>query len=352
MLASQQQGRKFGRGENSILISTYPVFDVENEAGFALEGRILASALAAPSLQRKRELAQQFVAVRRDRHARLTPEYSEFETMSELNEGLAEYALVRALMVLSTEAPVEWRPMAKRALATRRALLERLTASDNLSLRFRFYQTGPAEALLLDALGGKRWKQTMLSANATLQDMLGAASGVDAIAIAARRSAHSEPVMTALRTAAASDVERLKSSRRAQAEGVLSAPGTRLVIKADSLRVKTFNSCGYDPQNLLQVSPTVRIQMRWWKPCAAGPTNAEFNVPSVYDATAGTISAVIGDDASIRLTSNGEVVIVRDGETLHDVRAFKLQASRASLDAVRADITRQGNVLTIFPKGP
>ncbi|MES2522555.1 MAG: hypothetical protein V4617_07665 [Gemmatimonadota bacterium] len=352
MFASQQPGRKFGRGENSLLISTYPVFDVENEAAFALEGKILANALAATSIERKRVLAQQFVAVRRERHRRLPLEFAEFEVMSELNEGLAEYVLVRALMIQSNEAPVDWRPMATRALANARTLLERLTASENLSLRFRFYQTGPAQALLVDALGSKRWKQDMLDANSTLQDVLGAASGVDAVAIAARRTAQSEPVMTALRRNADGDVEQLKASRRAKVDSVLSAPGTRLVIRADSLPVKAFNSCGYDPQNLLQVSATVRIQTRWWKPCAGGPTYAEFNVPSVHDAAAGTISAVIGDDGAVKLTSNGQPLAVGDGETLRDVRAFKLHAPRASVDAVRADITRRGSVLTVIPKAP
>ena len=65
-------------------------------------------------------------------------------------------------------------------------MLENLTKSDNLSLRFRYYQTGPALSLLLDTLAGNGWKQRMLDDNATLQDELGIASGVDAVAIAAQ----------------------------------------------------------------------------------------------------------------------------------------------------------------------
>ena len=348
--ASRQAGRKFGRGENAMLVSTYPLFDVDNETAFALEGKILASALGATSTARKRALAQQFVAVRRERHRVLPSEFADFETLSELNEGLADYALVRALMYQAAEAPAAWRPAARRALDERTALLDAVTGSENLSLRFRFYQTGPAQALLLDALAGPSWKADMLRTNSTMHDMLGAASGIDAVAIAARTAAASGTAQ--LRTRALSDIERLKASRRAKADSVLAVPGIRLVLAADSLPVKAFNSCGYDPQNLLQVTATTRIQMRWWKPCAGGPTYAEFNVPSVHDATAGTISAVIGQESEVKLTSNGQQLVVRDGETVRDVRVFRLEAPRASVDAVRADITRRGGVLTVLPKGP
>lgn len=351
-LASQQPGRKFGRGENSILVSTYPVFDVENEAAFALEGKILAQAIAAPSLARKRELARAFVGVRRERHRRLPIEFAEFEVLSELHEGLAEYVLVRALTVETTDAPAEWRPAAARALAGRRALLDGLTESDGLSLRFRFYQTGPAQALLLDALAGATWKADMLRENATMQDMLAIASGVDAVAVAARASAETSIGLRSLRRTAGASVARLKASRQAMADSLLSLPGLRLVLAADSLPGRNFNSCGYDPQNLLQVTASVRLQMRWWRPCAGGPTYAEFNVPSVHDAAAGTISAVIGAEGDVTLTSGGAAVTIRDGETLRDVRTLKLQAPRASVEAVRADISRRGPVLTILPRTP
>lgn len=92
--------------------------------------------------------------------------------------------------------------------------------------------------------------------------------------------------------------------------------------------------------------------MRWWKPCAGGPTYAEFNVPSLHDEEHGTISAMIGDASQVTLTSNGNAISLHDGETLHDARAFKLEAPRASVDAARADITGRGNVIEIMPKRP
>jgi hypothetical protein len=136
----------------------------------------------------------------------------------------------------------------------------------------------------------------------------------------------------------------------AKVDSVLSGPGIRLVLVADSLPARSFNSCGYDPQNLLQVTGKVRIQTRWWRPCGGGPTYAEFNVPSVQDDSSATIKAMIGGEAEIVLTSNGQRIELRNGDTLRDVMAFKLQAPRASVDAARADIIRRGNEILVYPK--
>jgi hypothetical protein len=170
--------------------------------------------------------------------------------------------------------------------------------------------------------------------------------------MAARESAHAAFGAPALRASAARQIEQLKISRRAKVDSLLSMPGLRLVLSADSLPGRAFNACGYDPQNLLQVTPAVQLQMRWWKPCAGGPTYAEFNAPSVHDESAGTVSAVIGDAGDVRLTSNGQPIALRDGEMLRDVPAFRLEAPRASVQAVRADVMRSGATLTIRPKTP
>jgi hypothetical protein len=346
--ASRKQGRKFGAGENSILISTYPVFDQRNETAFALEGKLLAAALSARAKKEKRDLAREFVAVRRKRHRNLPPQFGEFDVMSEMNEGLAEYALVRTLQFIAKEGPAAWRGAARQHLESRMSLLDKLTATENLSLRFRFYQTGPAQALLLDALSEGDWKSAMLQRDATLQDMLALASGVDAIATEAL--ARAERKASSLEGEVTGQIERLKRARRVKADSVLALPGMKLVLIADSLPGGRFNACGYDPQNLLQVSGTEQIHMRWWRPCAGGPTNAEFNVPSVHDEANGRVSAVIGNERDIKLTSAGQPVIVREGETIRDLKSFKLEAPRATVDAARADVTRTGNTLEIRPK--
>lgn len=347
--ASRRPGGKFGAGENSALVSSYPVFDADNETLFALEGRILAAAMNATSTTRRRELAQQFVGVRRARHRALPAEMASFDAASELNEGLAEYALVRALMLMGAAGEAVNRE-ANRRLQERKGALENLTGNTNLSLRLRFYQTGPAIALLLDELAGPRWKARLVAENMTLQDMLASVTGVDAVAESARARAGRTFDLARARSEAKQGIARLQAQRRAEVDSILAMPGIRLVVLSDSLPTRNFNFCGFDPQNTLQVTPTVQLQTRWWRPCSGGPTYAEFNVPSVYDSVAGTLSAVIGEESEVVLTSDGQAVTLRDGGRLVNLTKFKLAAPRASVDAVRADVWREGKTIFVRAK--
>src|SRR5258705_4895068 len=91
--AAKKEGRRFGRGENSFLVASYPVFDPQNEAGIALEGRILPAAEQAQAKVRKRTIARHFMAVRVTRQRALGDEPAGFKQLTELHEGLAEFTL-------------------------------------------------------------------------------------------------------------------------------------------------------------------------------------------------------------------------------------------------------------------
>src|SRR5262249_41543355 len=150
------------------------------------------------------------------------------------------------------------------------------------SIRIRYYQTGPALALLLDDLAGASWKRSVIADNVDMQDALARASGIDDAEQRALRETRAEFNVASIRGAADGTVRRLASLRRAKADSVLAAPGVRLVLVADSLRSRDFGNCGFDPQNQLPVSPTVFLQTRWWKPCGGG-LSADLSVPSVHD---------------------------------------------------------------------
>ncbi|HET8649052.1 MAG TPA: hypothetical protein VFL95_03355 [Gemmatimonadales bacterium] len=347
--AVRRDGRRFGAGENSFYVASYPVFNVDNEAGMALEGRILAAALSARSDSARRRVAREFVATRRGRQQQLDAEFAEFERATELNEGLAQYALVRALDLLVAHGPVGWRASARHQLAAERARLDHLTNDGRQSFRLRFYATGPAMALLLDRLA-PGWKTRLMERDETLQDALGAASGLDSLAIAARNRAAGAFGLSERRREADAAVKQLIARREAQADSVLAAPGIKLVARADSLPGRDFNNCGFDPQNLLQISPTVQLQTRWWKPCAGGPTMMELNVPSVHDDSAGTVAAVIGADSTVKITIGGKPVTMQDGDRLTAAEDVAIEAPRATVHAARADLLRRGNTLVVTPR--
>jgi len=350
--ASVKPGRRFGRGENSFYVSSYPVFEVENEMMFMREGELLAQALRAPTLEEKRELARQFVAIRRARHLRLDDPYALFDRASEMNEGLAQYAQVRALELMANDAqvPAEWRPLALKQLSEEGARLGNLTRNVTQSFRLRYYSTGPAQARLLDALAGQAgWKRQMMDRNETLQDALARVSGLDALETRAfiRAAAASDTARAGAASRAA--IASLRALRAAQVDSALAAPGILLELSARNLPSEDFGSCGFDPQNLLQVTVTKQLHTRWWRPCAGPSLVAELNVPAVHDRTDGTIRAVIGAEADVKITVGGKSVTLADGENLDAAADVRIEAPRASIQSARANISRIGMILRITP---
>ena len=327
--ASKKEGRRFGQGENAVLVTSYPVFDSQNESAVALEGRILEAAGRASSREQRRTLARQFLAVREARHRALGAEFAEFEQLAELNEGLAEYTLVRVVQLAARQRDFPDRGGAGRLQTDKLTALHKLTQDVTKSLRLRFYETGPALGLLLDRLEGPAWKVRLIDQNLTVQDALADASGYRAQELALRRQAESTFVVAKLRAAADSGVAGLKAARRAQVDSVLSAPGVQLVVTVEG---RSIGSCGFDPQNLLQVEPGVLLHTRWFQACA-GDFQATFNTPVVQDANTQTLRAVVGADSTVTVTpANGGV---------------RIESPLVSLRAGKAAVSRDGRVLTV-----
>src|SRR5258708_17032783 len=185
--AAKHEGRRFGQGENSFLVTSYPVFDPQNEAGMALEGRILAAADAAEAKARRRALARQFLAVRESRHRVLGARLAEVEQLAELNEGLAEYTLVRSVQLAARQRDFPDRAGAAQLAASKRTGLHQLTDDVTRSVRLRYYATGPALGQLLDALEGPAWKTRLVERHLTMQGLLAEVSGYRAQGTTPRR---------------------------------------------------------------------------------------------------------------------------------------------------------------------
>ena len=344
--SAQRDGRKFGSGENSFLVSRYPVFAPANEAGWALEGRLLARALAAGSRSELRRRAQEFTAARETRHRSLGSDYADFEVMADLNEGLAEYALVRCLELAAGDAGSPWRADAGREVARHRARLDSVTADVRQSLRLRFYVTGPAMGLILDRLAGPGWKADLERRDLTLQDELAEASGYRERERALLSDAARAVDTAALAHDARASVTRLRAIRRAQVDSVLARSGLVVVLRADSLPGRRFGLCGIDPQNLLQVDSAVLLHTRWVNMCGPDLT-AEFTTAAVQDREAGTITAVVGAADSVRLTAAGSPLALADGATT--TSEVKIEAPGLTLQAPKATLARRGRVLEVVP---
>lgn len=332
--ASRKPVRRFGSQENAFLVTSYPVFDARNEAGWALEGRILAAALEASTNVERRALVRQFLAAREARHRALGPDLVEFEQLAELNEGLAEYTLVRAVQLAARPRAFPDKDGARRLRADKIAALRALTRDVSLSLRLRFYQTGSAIGMLLDILQGPKWKTHLVDDNLSVQDVLADAVGYRAAELALRQTAETRFKMDALRAAADSGVAGLRARRRAQVDSLLSVPGVELIV---TVQGQYLGLCGIDPQNLLQVEPGVLLHTRWLQACAGNVLSATFNTPVVQDQGAQTLKAVIGADSTVTVNPDGQ------GNVRIESPLVKLQASKA-------EVSRDGRVVTVTIK--
>jgi hypothetical protein len=347
--AVARRGRRFGAGENSMLVATYPAFDAANEAAFALEGEILARALRARTRDDARSGAREFLAIREERHARLDSSFVEFETLAELHEGLAQYAMLRGLRELARLDSRRFNAAADAEAARETALLDSLLVVGPRSIRRRFYATGSSIARLLDWIGDQSWKERLIRTDGTLQQMLAEASGYRGVETVDRRAADRlRARLTALRPEAERAVGALDARRRAQRDSVLAAPGVTLVINPSPPRGKRLDWCSFDPQNVLMMASGDLLHTRMLHVCGAG-VQVQFDQPVVEDST-GRLRSVIGlGPPALRMTAGGVAFAPPNMDRPIDVRDLRIEGPRVNLTAKRAWVLRRGTQLQVTP---
>jgi hypothetical protein len=348
-----REGRMFGAWENAMLVGAYPVFDVENEAGFALEGKKLRQAMEARDSATTTTLAREFLLLRERRHTNLRPEYAEFERMAELNEGLAQYSLIRGLREVGRLEGAPWDARAEIEARNEAELLDRLLELGRQSIRRRFYATGSSMALILDRLTGDRWKQKILEDNLNLQEALAWATdhqGAASVPEASTRRLNDQ--LAVLRGEATAAVTRLKHTRAAQGDSVLRQPGLRLTLDPGLLPAGTLQWCGFDPQNTLVTGDGRTLHMRFLRACAGDVATGEFDQPVVQFDSTGALSTVL-DTTGLQLGGAEGRITIDEGET-REVAQFRLTTPKVTLTARRARVSRKEGGLTVLvlPQNP
>lgn len=176
-----QARRAPNKGASEAWLLQYPWLAAENNALFALEGRVLERALRADDEERVFEAALEWLGLRELRRAALPAQAVAYEDGTEFNEGLAKYVEWRAARAFEGRpetSPLRWargfRGFAdlgfwrERLLAALRANTsgETIVNGDPYgsgNLRFRLYTTGMALGGLLDRLGAEGWQERMLA---------------------------------------------------------------------------------------------------------------------------------------------------------------------------------------------
>lgn len=329
--AQARAGIAFGRRENALHVVDYPVFDARNEAGVAIEGRLLAAALQAAPGSVRIERTREFLAVRRERRGALPARFAAFEVEAELNEGLAQYALVRALNELRAQPGFRWREGAAAAVSEELARLDDILETSERSVRRRFYTTGAAIGVLLDGLAGDDWKRRLMSEDVTLDDLLAAYAGAGPLATVGE-----------IRTREGLDIERraeamtgeLAASRAELRDRLLGRPGYRLALRTENAGGVSW--CGFDPQNTLATATGEVLHTRWLRLCVGGSMIAEFNGGVVQNG--GDYVVVLGEAAEL---SAGERSWAAGAEwPTGTVEALRIESPELTLRLARARVRR------------
>ena len=214
---------------NEMARYSYPVKDARNLQRLLAEDEALARALEAPGVTQAASWAAAALGVRRQRAALLTASDQAFEIGMEMMEGPANY-VARTVVGLG-------------AAETARRLREERRADQ---LRWRYYDSGAAIALLLDRLRPD-WKRRVdedpeLTTASLLEQAL-AARG-------ARPAAFAPAETSAFESRAAAAIAELSARQARVREDVLSRTGFRVIVEAAGaagpLRVSRF-----DPIDLL-----------------------------------------------------------------------------------------------------
>jgi len=339
---SSREDRKFGRGENSMLIAEYPVFDVDNEAAFALEGHLLRSAYLAPDLSTLRARVAEFLAVRERRHRALDSAMAEFETMAELHEGLAQYTLLRGVAELGTTVGEPWRTGAQQLAAEETALLDSLITLSRRSVRRRFYATGSTQGLLLDRLVGDEWKHQIMLGDITLEQALRTALKDAPGKTPAQWDDWYRIEAKHRRPEAEAAVRTLENIRRGEAERLLAQPGLTVTIES---AVGRLNWCGFDPQNTLPVGDGRLMHTRFLRLCGSTGVSVEFDTPVVETREPASFAAVVPETGLI-LSSGGQDLQLKVGES-RDLQALTIACPSLNLTAGKARISRDSSAIRV-----
>ena len=181
------------KGADERAAALYPLLDPGNNAFVALETRILRDAVLSRNAAERRRRAEQFLAVRSQRRSTLDTGSVAYENLNEFKEGTARYVELRFLELGERVQPIPEMYLHTGFTGYRGVLRERLQkrmddmvkvaafSDDRFAnqfgggpMRFRLYDTGGAQALLLDEVAPD-WKQKIFAPGVYLTDLLSAA---------------------------------------------------------------------------------------------------------------------------------------------------------------------------------
>jgi hypothetical protein len=339
------------RAENAFHLFDYAGLPARNNALFAIEGQLLYAALRAETAEDARKKARQFLAVRRLRQAELEGHLVEFEKGAESNEGMAEYAGVRAVvdgMAAVSEKRVEATfsyTDGPRYLREKYDKLNSITRVGNND-RLKFYYTGSAQGLLLDRLS-PGWKEKLQEKATAVQDLLVGAAGGAPGKDEAEAALGAYGYETVLKQEE-EEAKRRREKGEALLKTTLGQKGRRYTIDVSSLgRVGDYVI--FDPMNVTVLGGNRRLHTRMVNFAQKDCYRLEFTQPVLEDREKKEyVTVVKGEGRQTATLGGAPLALDRPGRTAFE-KKLVIAAPEFHLEAEvgEVEVTDEGVVIRV-----
>jgi hypothetical protein len=260
------------------------------------------------------------VELRRQRFAAIKPQFSEYERMNELNEGLASYVELRARGSTTIAIPTAEFP-----------------ATD---VRRRSYVIGPSLALLLDRLS-PGWQSALEKNDERHLDELLEAAVTKASQPDSARCSIDASQLAALEQAARSDAAAVTSSRAAARRQFEALAGWRISIEGAT--DAPLQTQGFDPLNI-QVVPAGLLHKRM---LGLTSTHCKLQMLQEPGSNLQTLTEAAGDDPLFSGIKPAVIAGLTQPEITRDAQRVTLRAPGLSAEFDGAEVSVEGTHILV-----
>jgi hypothetical protein len=347
-------GGKWG-AENSLLVFEYQETSARNNALFNIESRILYVALQSKNTGAMKQKLRQFLAIRGLRQSELDAHFVEFEKGAELNEGLAEYAGTKAVLVgiqaaRRKQISIPFGFTDESAFLSRKfEMLDRIT-SVGKNVRRKFYYTGSAQAFLLDRLL-PNWKTKVQMERSSLQELLENAVGQkkqssQKIIDSALKQYNYEKILKEEEKS----VAQRKEANQALLNSTLNQKGRRYVIDYSALN-NPGGIRNFDPMNVVMITPKLRVHTRMVSFAAENSYKASFSQPVVEDLESRRYTTIVLENKSQSVLIDGEVLDLAKPTEKQFSKSLVITSANFKLEATAGTIKVMNQEIIVNLKG-
>jgi hypothetical protein len=336
--------------ENAMLIFEYQETSARHNALFNIESKILHDALKIENKRKLKQQVREFLLIRNYRQNDLDRKFVEFEKGAEHNEGLAEYAGVKGVLMGIKLANAKKLNLSFENSDKINYLIQKYNTLKFINqlgsnVRRKFYYTGSAQGFLLDRLM-PNWKTEVQMNGKSIQDLLEKSillknTQENEISKILKNYNYENILVEEVKA-----VEQRKSDKLALLEKTLNEKGRKVTIDFSGLD-RSNNIKWFDPMNVTIVKPNVRVHTREVTFELGEIFTAQFSQPVVEDLNDKKYISVVPEDKNLEIKLNGQNVDLSKDQEIKFNEKLEITSENLKFEANKGSIKINNNEIFI-----